>query len=648
MRRIACSFLALPALFLFLSLCGATAPDAFAAAGDERILLFDASAVFDPDGTMEMTETITVRATGNQISRGIFRTLPRIWRRADGKRFRLTYDIHSVTRGGKAENYTVSQTDEWVTIRMGRKSVRLQPGEYTYAVTYTVRNHFSRFPEWDELYWNVTGNEWAFAIDKARFRLLFRESPDALPAPMPMRSLDLYTGRLDEQGDKAHRLPDGTVETTAPLARGEGLTIAWTWPRGVLFAAPDPEEYSLLRTLFLPTSQTVLLWLVPLWLAGYFLLVRLIKSPGAAPEVIPLFRVPEGFTPGALRYVMKKKYDATSFAADLLNLVAKGAASLNSKAERPVLKLGGHGRKALQAEEREALDRVFAGSRSVSLTQSNNGKFRKARQGLFNRCKEEKKLLFQGVTLYAVLGILQAFALPVCAARFFAYAEAPVLTFMMVFSCIWVGILLLFTWVIWADISGVAGFFGRLPFMVFLLPFWAAIIGLWVTAAPDMLITPSMPEGFVSAFLLTVLACWVGIACLPRWTAEGLRRLSIAKGLALYLGTAERERFAMLYPPEESVEHFEELLPYALALDKGKTWANRFQKYMEEAGAASAVYAAKPWDTVKVFRSGVTRASVSPRSSSRSGSSSGGFSGSGSSGGGSSGRGAGGGGGGGW
>ncbi|VTR27445.1 Predicted membrane protein (DUF2207) [Serratia fonticola] len=46
---------------------------------------------------------------------------------------------------------------------------------YNYQIRYQVSNHFSRFPEWDELYWNVTGNDWAYPITKASFQL---ELPD--------------------------------------------------------------------------------------------------------------------------------------------------------------------------------------------------------------------------------------------------------------------------------------------------------------------------------------------------------------------------------------------------------------------------------------------------------------------------------------
>jgi hypothetical protein len=98
------------------------------------------------------------------------------------------------------------------------------------------------------------------------------------------------------------------------------------------------------------------------------------------------------------------------------------------------------------------------------------------------------------------------------------------------------------------------------------------------------------------------------------------------------------------------ISHFEELLPVALALGVGKTWANTFAHYLSSTGALSEAFAGAGWESVHHFSESCRISSISsPTSGSGGGSSSGsGYSGSGSSGGGSSGGGSGGGGGGGW
>jgi uncharacterized membrane protein len=67
-------------------------------------------------------------------------------------------------------------------------------------------------------------------------------------------------------------------------------------------------------------------------------------------------------------------------------------------------------------------------------------------------------------------------------------------------------------------------------------------------------------------------------------TPKGSNILSEAEGLKLYMDTAEKERLEMFNPPDETPELFERLLPYALALDVAKTWGNRFEKVLTQAG----------------------------------------------------------------
>ena len=61
-------------------------------------------------------------------------------------------------------------------------------------------------------------------------------------------------------------------------------------------------------------------------------------------------------------------------------------------------------------------------------------------------------------------------------------------------------------------------------------------------------------------------------------TETGAEMQTQTEGLALYLGTAERNRLEAFNPPEETPERIERFLPYALALDMAETWADKFAK----------------------------------------------------------------------
>lgn len=50
----------------------------------------------------------------------------------------------------------------------------------------------------------------------------------------------------------------------------------------------------------------------------------------------------------------------------------------------------------------------------------------------------------------------------------------------------------------------------------------------------------------------------------------------------MYIRIAEKDRLAKLKAPEDTVEKFEELLPYAVALGCAKAWRKRFRTVLAE------------------------------------------------------------------
>ena len=73
-------------------------------------------------------------------------------------------------------------------------------------------------------------------------------------------------------------------------------------------------------------------------------------------------------------------------------------------------------------------------------------------------------------------------------------------------------------------------------------------------------------------------------------TADGRRVMDEIEGLKLYMSVAEKDRLNLLNPPARTPEHFERLLPYALALDVENAWAERFADVLTDAAKADAGY----------------------------------------------------------
>lgn len=109
---------------------------------------------------------------------------------------------------------------------------------------------------------------------------------------------------------------------------------------------------------------------------------------------------------------------------------------------------------------------------------------------------------------------------------------------------------------------------------------------------------------------------------------EGARLNEELEGLRMFMTSAEKHRLELGNTPEETPKLFEELLPYAFALDVAETWANRFEKILAAAHYAPSWYRGDMQifthsSGVAAFASGFAGAVASgTRSSGRGGSSS--------------------------
>jgi hypothetical protein len=220
----------------FLGLCFLP----FFAGAQERILDFHSDIVIASDGSMAVTETIRVRAEGNQIRRGIFRDFPTDYRDRLGNRYRVDFAMQGAERDGSPEPFRVERIGNGLRVYLGSADYFLPTGEYEYRLRYRTDRQLGFFADHDELYWNATGNGWDFEIVQASASV-------ALPAGLGDGDLGIeaYVGRTGstERSYDAELTSEraATVRSLRPLAPREGLTLVATWPKG-LIAAPTASE----------------------------------------------------------------------------------------------------------------------------------------------------------------------------------------------------------------------------------------------------------------------------------------------------------------------------------------------------------------------------------------------------------------------
>jgi hypothetical protein len=626
------------AVFLALAMGILMGGRSSAFAQGERILSFNSHIVIQPDASMVVTETLRVRAQGQEIKRGIYRDFPQLYRGRWGLNQRTGFDVTLARRDGQPETFRLERRENGQRVYLGHPDVFLKTGEYTYELTYRTDRQLGFFQDHDELYWNVTGNGWVFPIDQATATVV-------LPANATVTAHEAYTGPTGSK-DRDYRsqvTPDGAVEfaATRRLSPREGLTIVVSWPKGFVTPQTDREEW---QALVRDNPGIVLAAVGLLLVLGYYVIVWLLvgKDP-AAGTIIPRYGPPKGFSPAAVRSLRRMGFDHKAFAANLIDLAVKGAVMIEQEGHEYTVVRKSLGCPRLLPDESQLCGKLVGDQGRLRLVQTSHVTISAAIKALkASLSLALEKTFFVRNFRYWLPGLL--FSLVPMAISLLGGGAKPEALFMVVWLSIWtIGVTALLSqcYGLWRS-----GQWGQALFMTFFaMPFLAGeCFGLWMLTQAT--------SGWVLAFFATGAGMnGIFYHLLKAPTSAGRKVLDEIEGFRMYLSVAEQDRLNLLNPPKKTPELFEMFLPYALALDVEQKWAEQFEQVLAAAGQGGRDYSpswyrGSAWSTAGLtgFGSslGSTLSSAIASSSTAPGSSSGGG------GGGSSGGGGGGGGGGGW
>ena len=116
--------------------------------------------------------TLEVRFDGSY--NGIFRTIPIMYENSWGATFKLRLRVDAVEDGdGRALEFEQSRERHYRKLKLWVPGA--ENATRTVVIRYTVENAIRFLEEngdtWDELYWNVTGDEWPVEIQRASARV---------------------------------------------------------------------------------------------------------------------------------------------------------------------------------------------------------------------------------------------------------------------------------------------------------------------------------------------------------------------------------------------------------------------------------------------------------------------------------------------
>jgi hypothetical protein len=316
-----------------------------AAAQEDRSIVieeFAADIRVLPTGFTEVTETLQIDFRGSW--QGLIRDIALNHETAAGRPVRLDLEVDRVTdEAGTPLRYetrrrgNVQEVKFWVP--GAENAIR------TAVIHYRIRNvlrFFGEFDEeaervpsagideaWDELYWNVTGNDWDMPIRNARARI-------SLPEGIQGMAAWAYTGPAGSDAQDAAVMVDDNVvdvRTNAGLGPREGLTVSVVWAPGAVHRTIDRRTAIDRIRDWWPLGLPVVAFgfMFPLW-----------RQKGREPRrgsIVVRYEPPEGMSPAEVGTLVDHRAEMHDITATLVDLAVRGYLLIEEKEERGMLGL---------------------------------------------------------------------------------------------------------------------------------------------------------------------------------------------------------------------------------------------------------------------------------------------------------------------
>ena len=562
------------------------------AAAAEVILSYHSDIQVAADGELTVAETITVNAEGRDIRRGIFRDFPLTMEDDEGRTVRVGFEVLSVTRDGEPENWRTESITGGIRIYTGSEDVFLDRGEHTYVITYRTDRQIRYFDDHDELYWNVTGNGWSFRIEQASARV-------TLPEGARITDTVAYTGpRGAADTDVTMRVRDNSAvfATTRPLAPNEGLTIVVGIEKGVI-APPSADD---LRSWWFRDNINAILGfgglaLVALYYARNWL--RVGRDP-AGGIVVPRWVPPEGLSPALVNYVDNKGFSGagwTALSASALDLAVKGYVTLDDLKNSIIIRrtdkvpakplpagqaallkdIGGPGEELVIDKENGTRVQTVGSNFRAAIEKEHRGRYYRSNAGYVTGGVVLSLVVLGALLLFGNVepDLLFILAVPVFFAAVFGRVAVKIGRGLRRGGS-------LLSKIVSIVVVGVFGFIAI-----------SVISGVLLVALTEFTADTHWPALVAVGGIVLINVIFFFLMGAP--TPLGRRRMDEIEGLRIYLTLAEKDRMNMRGAPEMSPQHFETLLPYAVALGVEKPWSRTFETWLATAaaGAAAASYA---------------------------------------------------------
>jgi hypothetical protein len=461
------------------------------------------------DGKAFVSERINLVFEGEW--HGIHRTIPVEYPGPKGTNYTLFLDVTDVTDGAGNKLKYESK------ISNGYRDLKIYiPGavdaEKTVQIDYAVRNSIRYFENYDEFYWNVTGNDWPVPIDHASSFVHF---PDNAAGSLRAQAFTGSYGSTSHEATAEVKGSNVLFETTRPLGMRGGLTIDVYIPKGIL-----REPGALTRFLwFIGSNLAVFLPFVTLGVMGLLWYYKG-RDPDSGRSIAPMYEPPPDISPAEAGTLIDDRVDPRDVTSTVVDLAVRGYLKIEEKVDEGLLfhhrdyilhrLKEGDQAKGLRPHEQVMLENIFSSGSETRLSSLKNHFYTAIpiiRQDVMASLRRKGMYLLDpdsanGYSVVAAIVILAPFAL--------------------------------------AQFTGYTNFFDSMPVLIV-------------------------------AGLISALIWWLFARQMSARTIKGARTRVAVLGFEEFMNRVEADRLKRM-PPDT----FEKYLPYAMALGIEHTWAEKF------------------------------------------------------------------------
>jgi Predicted membrane protein (DUF2207) C-terminal domain/Predicted membrane protein (DUF2207) N-terminal domain len=479
---------------------------------------FDATITVNRDGSIDVTESITARFTGSW--NGIYRTIPVEYHTPQGFNWTLRLDFLGATLGPERQALKVESARERHYIKYKIWVPGAANATHTVNLHYRAKNGLRFFPDHDELYWNITGDEWDVPIQAASATIHLPGGATGL------RAIAFNGAYGSTARDAVVDTAGTTVRLRMPRGLGfhEGLTAVVGWDKGLVTEPTRLDQAAgfLASNWPLLIPAIVLAGMLTLW-------YRVGQDPRRLPVAVQ-YEPPRALTPAEAGTLMDESADMRDITATVVDLAVRGYLRIEEREEAKLFGLFKNreyvfhrlqppqGAPPLEPHEQQILSGVFGGRDQMDLSDLEN-KFYQYLPGI--RSSIFTRLVDRGL-----------------------YRSRPDTVKSR--------------WMVGGVVLGVLVVFG------------GAAIGARLSLTP----LPFLVAGVLSGLVVVAFG-----RIMPARTVSGARTLERVLGFEEFLRRVEGDRFERIV---KTPEMFEKFLPYAMAFRVERRWAKAFQDIYRE------------------------------------------------------------------